>query len=159
MFRAGNRLVTKSQPACHDMSLPLGLLCECCECMERNEMSRMLPYPVQRQVCRSASCLSAVLLSGAALFGQFGSPSRPNGWDRQLPSHPLPEWSIVSEEPAQPHAGSNRPSSNTVTFQELHHKVPRKARKEMEKAERARNMQRTDDAVAHFNQAISIRNS
>ena len=43
-----------------------------------------------------------------------------------------------------------------VTFQELQHVVPRKARKEMEKAETARLRNHQDDAVRHYQQAISL---
>ncbi len=46
--------------------------------------------------------------------------------------------------------------SNIVTIKELHHAVPSKARKEMEKAEGDRVNKRMDEAIRHFNRAISI---
>lgn len=103
--------------------------------------------------------LAAVLLAGSALFGQTNTSSGPRGWDQRQPIHPFPDWNdipVTSRGPQQPHADSNVAASNTVTAQELHHKVPKKARKEVEKAERARAKNRMDEAIVHFKQAISI---
>jgi tetratricopeptide (TPR) repeat protein len=47
-------------------------------------------------------------------------------------------------------------SSNIVTIHELSHVVPKKAKKEMEKAERARAEARLDEVVDHLNKAILI---
>lgn len=44
----------------------------------------------------------------------------------------------------------------TVTLQELQHVIPRRAQKEMEKADSALLKNRMDDAISHYNQAISV---
>ena len=46
--------------------------------------------------------------------------------------------------------------SNTVTVQELKHAIPKKAHKEMERAEKAHLQQRKDEAKEHLNRAVSI---
>ena len=46
--------------------------------------------------------------------------------------------------------------ANVVSLQQLQHKVPKAARKEMEKAEKARLQQRRDDAVEHLRNALRI---
>ena len=46
--------------------------------------------------------------------------------------------------------------SNIVTFQELTHVVPKNARSEMEKADKASAKDRSDEAVQHLNKAILI---
>jgi len=46
--------------------------------------------------------------------------------------------------------------SAIVTIQELRHRVPSKAQKEMEKAEHARTGGRWDEAIAHYSRAIEI---
>jgi len=122
-------------------------------------MSQLLLDLSQRQIVHRITWLAAVLLAWSALFGQTNTSSGPRGWDHRQPAYPFPEWNdipVTSREPQQPHADSNVASSNTVTVQALHHKVPKKARKEMEKAERARAKNRTDEAIVHFKLAISI---
>lgn len=116
-------------------------------------MKEPLPDTPQRHVVRSVTCVAAVLLSASALMGQWNSSSRGYPWEQQPLSHPFPDWSVV-DEPVQPqprYAGSN-----TVTFQQLRHKVPKKALQEADKAERARAKNRTDEAITHYRQAISI---
>jgi len=116
-------------------------------------MSQLLLDPSQRQIVHRITWLAAVLLAGSALFGQTNPSSRPRGLDQRPPIHPV-DWNdipMTSTAPQQPHD-----SSNTVTVQALNHKVPKKARKEVEKAERARAKNRTDEAIVHFKLAISI---
>jgi tetratricopeptide (TPR) repeat protein len=48
------------------------------------------------------------------------------------------------------------PDSKTITIQQLSHKVPGKARKEMVKAEKARLGNQADQAIVHYKTAISI---
>jgi tetratricopeptide (TPR) repeat protein len=116
-------------------------------------MSHTLLDPPQRQIVNRIGWLAAVLLAGSALFGQTNPSSRPRGWDHGQPAHQF-DWNdipMTSTAPQQPHD-----SSNTVTFQALHHKVPKKALKEMKKAQRARAKNGTDEAIGHLKQAISI---
>jgi tetratricopeptide (TPR) repeat protein len=121
-------------------------------------MSQMLPNHSQRQVVHCISWLTAVLLAGSALFGQT-NPARSRGSDQRQTAHQYPNGTDVppaSTDPQPPQAGSNYFGSYIVTIQELHHTVPKKARKELEKAERARAKHRTDEAIDHFKQAILI---
>jgi tetratricopeptide (TPR) repeat protein len=86
------------------------------------------------QAVRRAIWLSAILSTGPALFGQDSIGFR-----------------FTPKEPDQVPAGSS-----IVTFQELHHIVPKKALKELERARRARAERHTDDAIRHLNEAIHI---
>jgi len=118
-------------------------------------MSQMLLDHFQRQVVHGVSLLAAVLLTGSVLFGQQTNPSaRPRGWDQGQPAHPFSDWNdtpMASTEPQPP-----CPASKFVTVQELNHNVPKKARKEVEKAERAHAKNQIGEAIVHFKQAILI---
>jgi tetratricopeptide (TPR) repeat protein len=52
--------------------------------------------------------------------------------------------------------GMSHPPQSVVTVQELSHHVPVKARKEMEKAEKARAGKLADEAITHYKQVILI---
>jgi len=118
----------------------------------------MLCYNGQHRVVHGISLLATVLLTGSAIFGQSNSSARPRGLDQGHASDPL-DWNDspgISTESQQPHAGVNGANSNLVTFQELQHRVPKKAREEMEKGERARAKNQTDEAILRYKSAISI---
>lgn len=120
--------------------------------------SQILPDRYQRQFVYSITWLAAVLLAGSALFGQT-TPARSRESDQRQTAHQFTggtDIPVASTEPQPPQAGSNDPGSNIVTIQELRHAVPRKARKEMEKAEKARAKDRKDEAIDHLKQAILI---
>jgi tetratricopeptide (TPR) repeat protein len=121
-------------------------------------MSQILPDHSQRQVVHSITRLTAVLLAGSALFGQT-NPARLRGSDQRQTAHQFPnepDVPVASMESQPPQAGSNYAGSNIITIQELNHSVPKRARKELEKAETARAKHRTDEAIDHFKQAILI---
>jgi len=98
------------------------------------------------KVIRSSVRVSMFLLIAPAIFGQSyrGLPS-PGGPDFHF-------WdSIDIRVPKQ-----KSTTSNIVTLQELQHVVPKKALKEVEKAEAARLDNRNDAAIRHYCEAISI---
>jgi tetratricopeptide (TPR) repeat protein len=82
------------------------------------------------QAVRTASCLGAIA-AGTALVGQT---------DFRLILG-------VRQHPA---------GSNVVTVQKLAHVVPEKARKEIQKAEKARIGNRTEEAIGRFNKVIRM---
>lgn len=63
-----------------------------------------------------------------------------------------------AQAPLDVHVTSATPylGKSTVTLQELRHAVPKKAQKEMDKAENARSHERRHEAIDHLNRAISI---
>jgi tetratricopeptide (TPR) repeat protein len=101
----------------------------------KNEMSRIV---------RS---LVVLLLTGLALFGQQYKIQSPDLVE-------LPNWAAIAVSPND----LRQPGTpgNIVTIQELSHRVPIKARKEMEKAEKARLDNHPDEAISHLNEAIQI---
>jgi tetratricopeptide (TPR) repeat protein len=94
--------------------------------------------------------LAAVILTGFALFGQLNETRDLASWNRSQDVWSMPPESS-SQSPHYPHSGSN-----IVSIRGLSHKVPGKARKEMEKAEKALLNDQRDTAISHYNQAILI---
>lgn len=95
-------------------------------------------YHAARRLSERLKRLAVVaLLTGPALSGQ--------GQDRQL-------FLVWPKE----HQTTPAAPSPTVTMQELRHKVPPRARKKMEKAEKARLANRLDDAIDLYKQTIAI---
>jgi len=117
-------------------------------------MSQLLLYYTQRHVKYRVSGLAAVFLTCSTLLGQSNVSADLTGWAQKQVVNQFPE-TLNIEVTAK---GTQQTSaySNTVTIQELNHIVPEKARNEMEKAERARVKSQTDEAISHFNRAISI---
>lgn len=97
--------------------------------------------------------LAAILFTAFALFGQQNNDRTLAIWDR---SHATLQPPNLNDTAATSNSPAHAVASNIVTVQELSHKVPAKARKEMEKAEKARVKNRMDEAVSHFKQAILI---
>lgn len=105
-----------------------------------------------RRLCRNtprnfalfALCTAMPALVTAA--GQELSPS--SGWDQSL--SPQSSQSRVGRAP-RPVAGGH-----LVTVHDLSHVVPKKARVEYARAEKARGENRIADAIQHFERAISI---
>jgi tetratricopeptide (TPR) repeat protein len=117
---------------------------------ERNEMRQVLAT----RLCVGKSlelgvAVAALLLIASAVFGQ--SNPQPLGRDRLYLQFADSIEIEVAKQPRPRHAGLN-----TVTLQELEHVVPRRAQAEMEKAESALFKNRMDDAISHFNRAISV---
>ena len=114
-------------------------------------MPQMLIDHVQRHVVRTFGWLAAILLSGMALAVQPNAAPEISGDDRQQSQRRLAD----STEFRITVAGT-RTSSDLVTLEELLHIVPEKAMGEVQKAERARAENRTEEAIAHFNRALLI---
>jgi tetratricopeptide (TPR) repeat protein len=100
---------------------------------------------------RNVRLLLVVFFAGLPLFGQLGNP------------HSLPDWGRILDFPgaadSQATAGEGqhpRPGSNIVTVHSLSHKIPPKALKEMQKAQKALQHDQKDAAITHLNEAISI---
>lgn len=76
--------------------------------------------------------------------------------DPRLPTPPIPRVPDPSDilSSTAPQQARMRPAG--ITLHELTHIVPKKARKEMEKGERARLDNRYEEAIAHYNEAISL---
>ncbi len=99
-----------------------------------------------RKLLRARVGVSTLLLICPAIFGQ-SYPGLPNPRSSGLPG----------SGPINIHVSELRNvDRSTVTLQELQHVVPTKARKAMEKAEAARLKNRTDEAIKHYSQAVSI---
>jgi tetratricopeptide (TPR) repeat protein len=97
-------------------------------------MTQLFVDHFRQQAVPCAIWLSAIVLTGSALFGQDSIGFR-----------------FTPKDPDLQQAGSR-----IVTLQEVHHIVPKKALKELEKARRARAERRTGDAICHLNEAIRI---
>ncbi len=117
-------------------------------------MSRVLQYHFQRQGVHRTSWLAVVFLAAPSLFGQ---PSVAPELGERAQRQTIHQFSdSINIQVAAKVSQQPRDTSKIVTIQELHHIVPKKAQKEMEKAEQARVGHRTDDVIRHLNQAISI---
>ena len=98
--------------------------------------------------------LAAILLTEAALCGQQNLSRSPAMRDHGLAVSQLPNWTDTA-------ASSNRPKypgfdSKVVTIQELRHKVPGKALREMGNAEKAHQRKQPVEAISHLKRAILI---
>ena len=103
------------------------------------------------QVC-AVRCLAGILLVAPVLFGQH--ISGPSQWSRLPTDITLPDWTEAP--PATTKTQHPLTTAKIVTVQQLSHKVPGKARREMEKAETARIHKQADEAIRHYSKAISI---
>ena len=101
------------------------------------------------KVLVSSVAVAALLLTASVVFGQ--SNARPLGRESLYLKFAGSIEIDVAEQPRQRHAGLN-----TVTLQELEHVVPRRAQAEMEKADSALFKNRMDDAISHYDRAISV---
>ncbi len=99
------------------------------------------------KVLESSIPVAALLLIASPVFAQSNPPAP--GRER-LTLQFADSIEIEVAKQAMP----RRAGFYTVTLQELEHVVPKRARKEMEKAELARLKNRTDDAISHYNQAL-----
>ena len=117
-------------------------------------MSQALHHYFRHPILYGAIPFAVVFLAGSALFAQSNVVPEELGGRQRHATLPFPasiNIEVSSTVPPRPHAGRR-----IVTVQEVHHLIPKKARKELEKAERARLVQHTDDAIEHFRRAISI---
>lgn len=103
-----------------------------------------------RSVC--ALSVFAAIISGATLSAQNTPMWGSGSYDasRRTPSGPT--WNIVTAPPN----GGGATDVGTVSINELAHKVPAKALKEWERAQKARDKGQTSEAVAHFEKATDI---
>jgi len=108
-------------------------------------MSLLVFRPCARKALHSGITVLALLLIRPSIFGRNHSG---------LPGPARSGLSAGSFDVQV--SGPRTASPATVTLQELQHIVPSKAWKEMEKAEAARLRNRTDDAIRHYGQAISL---
>lgn len=101
-----------------------------------------------RSVC--ALSVFAAMMSGATLLAQNTPMWGSGSYDasRRTPSGPA--WNIVTAPP------SGATDVGTVSINELAHKVPGKALKEWERAQKARDKGQVSEAVAHFEKATDI---
>jgi tetratricopeptide (TPR) repeat protein len=93
--------------------------------------------------------VAALLLIASVGFGQ--SKPQPLGRERLYLEFADSIEIEVAKQPRPRHAGLN-----TVTLEELEHIVPRRAQAEMEKADSALFKGRMDEAISHYNRAISV---
>jgi len=117
-------------------------------------MTLLATYFVHTLFIRNMSCLVLGLLSGIALFGRCPARFGALGCEGNPTLSPTVSFDhhLEGTEGRQP----TEPGSDTITFQQLSHKVPNKARHELEKAEQARSTNRAEEAISHFNKAVAI---